>query len=426
VTSTEDLESLEQRIKLEARRRAEVLQKPAHARPNLRNVYVAPRNEAEQKIASLWEGLLGTQLGVHDSFMELGGDSMLAVQLISRISRTFGINLRLGNLFETPTVAGLAETLERMRSAASGPSNDSAPGGGGQNRRGKASVSSSPLVGLQTEGPRRPFFCVHPSGGNVFCFVNLARHLGYDQPFYGLQARGLAQGEQPSARIEEMAAHYVEALRAVQPSGPYLLGGWSLGGIVAFEMAQQLRGGGHEVELLALIDVAASVCSGDVTEVDDTASMVSFAHELVNTWGANVPVETFQPLWGGIESVASEARLDYILRQAQTAGIIPADVELPDGQQLLRVFMSNMRAGRAYSPQPYPGHIKVIRAAESAGETPDATLGWGALAQGGVESHTAPGNHYSMMREPHVRELAHFLKHSLDGVNLAETLEQSA
>jgi thioesterase domain-containing protein len=283
-------------------------------------------------------------------------------------------------------------------------------------------------VGIQTEGSRRPFFCVHPSGGNVFCFVNLARYLGYDQPFYGLQARGLAQGQQPYARIEEMAAHYVEALRAIQPAGPYLLGGWSLGGIVAFEMAQQLRGGGHEVELLALIDVGTYVCNGNVTELDDTAAMVSFAHELVNTWGISVPpVETFQPLWSDIENVASEFRLDYILQQAKTASIIPADVELPDGQQLLQVYRSNMRAGYTYVPKPYSGRITVIKAAESLSEVlPDATLGWGALAQGGVEVHTAPGNHYSMMREPNVRELAHILQHSLDGENLAETLKQSS
>ena len=101
---------------------------------------------------------------------------------------------------------------------------------------------------------RRPLFLIHPAGGQVFPYVHLAQHLGLDQPCYGLQAKGLEEGQDPHVRIEDMATYYIEALRTVQPEGPYLLGGWSMGGVVAFEMAQQLHAQGHGVALLALLD----------------------------------------------------------------------------------------------------------------------------------------------------------------------------
>jgi thioesterase domain-containing protein len=112
----------------------------------------------------------------------------------------------------------------------------------------------SVIVPIQPQGSRPPFFCVHPVGGGVFCYRALARHLGSEQPFYGLQARDLIRGQEPHADIETMAADYLEALRSVQPAGPYRLGGWSLGGVTAFEMAQQLRRQGQSVALLTLID----------------------------------------------------------------------------------------------------------------------------------------------------------------------------
>ncbi len=113
---------------------------------------------------------------------------------------------------------------------------------------------------------RRPFFCIHPAGGDVLCFFPLARHAGADQPFYGLQSRGLEDAGEPFATIEEMAAHYAGEIRRVQPRGPYRIGGWSFGGLAAFELARQLRAAGEEVELLAVIDTTPGLPGGPVDD----------------------------------------------------------------------------------------------------------------------------------------------------------------
>src|SRR5262249_49388895 len=128
--------------------------------------------------------------------------------------------------------------------------------------------SWSPLVAIRPEGSRPPLFLAHPAGGSVLCYAGLARHLGLDQPVYGLQAVGLIDGQAPHASIEDMARAYIDALREVAPRGPYLLAGWSLGGIVAFEMARELRRSGHDVGLLALLDTSFS------TEILDEAELL--------------------------------------------------------------------------------------------------------------------------------------------------------
>src|SRR5439155_12408102 len=170
-------------------------------------------------------------LGIHDNFFELGGHSLIAVPLFAQIEKQFGKRLPLATLFRAPTVADLAAAIEST-----------------------CTDEQSSLVPIQPNGSRPPFFCVHAIGGNVLEYYDLARHLPSDQPFYSLQSRGLHGKEAPHERIDAMAAHYIKELRELQPNGPYFLGGRSLGGIIAYEMACQLRAQGHEVGLLALLD----------------------------------------------------------------------------------------------------------------------------------------------------------------------------
>src|SRR6185295_7366109 len=194
--------------------------------------YMAPRNPAEEILAEIWQEVLGLErVGAHDNFFELGGHSLLAVLLMARIEKRFGKSLSLATLFAAPTVESLAALLSRSD--------------GHQQGR-------SPLVAIQPQGDRPPFFCVHPVGGNVLCYLDLARHLPPDQPFYALQSPEPG-GDQP-ASIEEMAALYLSELRRIQPEGPYRLGGWSMGGLIAFEMARQLESAGQELDLVVLID----------------------------------------------------------------------------------------------------------------------------------------------------------------------------
>ena len=185
---------------------------------------LAPRNEVELSLAQIWQELLGTKpIGVDENFFRLGGSSLLSVRLVTAIERRLGVRLPLSGIFEMPTIERLASGLkEHLRPR-----------------------DVSPLVVLRPEGKARPFFCVHPVGGNVFCYMELAHRLGEEQPFYGLQSVAPAAVESGSEkRLETMASEYLEALREIQPCGPYALGGWSMGGVVAFEMARQLEGGG--------------------------------------------------------------------------------------------------------------------------------------------------------------------------------------
>jgi thioesterase domain-containing protein/NAD(P)-dependent dehydrogenase (short-subunit alcohol dehydrogenase family) len=216
------------------------------ARPSLSATFAEPRDEVERELAAIWRDLLGvSEVGVHDDFFELGGQSLVAVRMFHRIGKKFGVDLQLASLFEAPTIAHVASLLRSRMDIAESPQEASPP------------VTTSPhgaLVTIQPGGAWPPFFCVHGAGGNVLCFRELARAMNEAQPFYGLQARGVDGISPPHETVEEMADAYISEVRSLQPEGPYFLGGYSGGGIVAFEMARRLTASGCEVGLLAFID----------------------------------------------------------------------------------------------------------------------------------------------------------------------------
>ena len=220
-------------------------------RPDLDTAYVAPETGIEKTLAGLFESLLGvSRVGVQDSFFDLGGHSLVAVRLFSRISRLFDVEFPLATLFEAPSVSALAELIGR-RSGRSGDAD--APEGPAAPPDAPAFTHLVPLHRGE-DSARAPFFLVAGMFGNVLNLRHLALMLGRDRPVYGLQARGLIGDDEPHHRVEEAATDYVAELRQVQPQGPYLLGGFSGGGITAYEMAQQLQAAGEEVALLALLD----------------------------------------------------------------------------------------------------------------------------------------------------------------------------
>jgi len=194
-----------------------------------------------------------------------------------------------------------------------------------------------------------------------------------------------------------MASHYIELLQTVQTQGPYLLGGWSLGGVVAFEMAQQLQAQGQEVALLALIDSYA--LTGDQEpEPDDVTLLGDLALDL------GLPLNQI-----AFEQLEPDERLAYVLEEAKRAGVVPPDMELVQVRHLFHVFKSNVQAMRRYVPYAYPGPIALFKASEQF----DEDLGWGVLAAGGVAMYAVPGNHYTVIREPNVEALAGQLEHHL-------------
>ncbi|MEH7827777.1 type I polyketide synthase [Gemmobacter denitrificans] len=220
------------------------------ARPDLDSDYVEPRNDIERTLVGFWQDLLGVgQVGVEDDFFALGGHSLIAVRLFAMVKKAFRVDFPISVLFEAPTIAKCAALIEdRIGPQTSGSSGAKLVEG--PKRRFLHLVAMHEGGG----GPRQPFFLVAGMFGNVLNLRHLAQLLGGDRPFYGLQARGLYGEDQPHTSLPEAARDYIAELRQVQPRGPYLLGGFSGGGLTAWEMARQLEAAGEEVSMLVLLD----------------------------------------------------------------------------------------------------------------------------------------------------------------------------
>ncbi|WP_164000301.1 non-ribosomal peptide synthetase [Pyxidicoccus caerfyrddinensis] len=346
-------------------------------------VRIAPRSALELQLVRAWEEVLGLHpVGIRDDFFELGGHSLLAVRLLGRIRELTGRALPVAALIQGATVEHVASLLRREQ----GP--------------------SSPLVQLRGGTAKRPFFCIHPVGGTVLSYAELAHLLGPDQPFYGVQSPGLEGEAPPSESLEELAALYLKAVRAVQPRGPYLLGGWSMGGSLAFEMARQLESQGEEVGLLALIDTYAKAFPGGTVMpewLEPARLGALFYRDLLRATGADLPCP---------EEELSRLAPDEALRVLEEAGRKAA--ALPEsGMQSLhtlrRVFESNLRAAWSYVPRPYAGTLLSFEASEAT-----RPHGWESLARGGVEVHTLEGDHYALLRGPGVKALAALLRGALE------------
>jgi len=351
--------------------------------------YVAPRTATEELLAGLWARVLRVnRVGINDNFFALGGHSLLAVRLMAQIQASFGQHLPVASLFQAPTIEKLASLLHEQ----------------------PHDYVAFPLVAIQPNGEGLPFFCVHPVGGNVLCYNELSNHLGFERPFYGLQARGLAENQIPYMRIEDMAAYYLDAIRTVRPDGPYLLGGWSMGGVIAYEMAQQLEGQGQQVSLLALMDARPVTSVDDAAPLDELTLLSSFARDL------GLPVDGLQLSTDELAQLDSDELLSYVLQRAIDAGIIPGDIQLAHARRLFEVFKINVQALQSYRPEASSTRVTLLKAGEQ--EVADETMGWGALTSGEIEIHQVPGNHFTIVREPNVRSLAEQLADCINRATL--------
>jgi len=347
--------------------------------------FVAPRNPLERELVDLWEEVLGIRpIGVTDNFFELGGHSLAAVRLFALIEKRLGKKVPLATVFQGATVEHLANILDRNSKAA----------------------PRSSLVAIQPSGNRRPLFLIHPAGGHVFPYVHLAHYLGSDQPCYGLQARGLEEGQEPHSRIEDMATDYIDAIRAVQPEGPYLLGGWSMGGVVAFDMAQQLHAQGQRVALLALLDARIPAADEEIADEDFEARLLV---DFVRYFGLSLDPRD------ALARLPKHELLERVLEHAKRAGLMPSDIEVSQAQPFIELCKADFKATQNYILHRYPGRITLFKAGQELGGTSsDPTLGWNEWAAHGVDVHVVPGNHATMVYKPHVEVLANRLRACLD------------
>ncbi len=344
--------------------------------------FAAPRDSVESRLVQIWEAVLGVRpIGVKDNYFELGGHSLLAVKLMSRIAQAFGKTLPTATLLQAPTIEQLATILRQAESSSSMP--------------------WSCLVPIQTSGSKPPFFCIHGINGGVVRFHDLSRHLGSDQPFYALQAQGLDTRYPCHTRTEDMAALYLGEIRKIQPHGPYLVGGYSFGGAIAFEIAQQLAAQGEQDALVVLFDTNFPMSNGASSQSTFLTLLQFF-----RTPAAQMP----RYIWR-ILTVPKRA----VHRRLHVARL-PRDAK--------KVRSACLQAEENYKPQPFSGRVILFRSTHKPlGQVVDPRAEWERYAARGLEICEVPGNHENILLEPQVRFVAQQLKTHLEApqVSLANT-----
>ena len=337
---------------------------------------VEARTPTEVSIAAIWKDVLGIdRIGIHDDFFELGGHSFLAVRLVARIERTFGVSLPLSVLFECPTVEALSQMVRERHSR----------------------PSRSTVVCLQKGDDGPPFFCVPPAGSSANNFAQMVQALSADIPFYGMHALGLEPGEVPQDRIEDLAERYVADMRAIQPNGPYFIGGRCFGAYIAFEMALQLSDVGEDVALLALLDPTGPPgMRRDVRYYVQRAGYFRRRRKLAR-------------------AVLRRAR--WTLRQMQRLRVLRY-LGSQHTRRIERTYKAHIHAQQTYAPRVYTETITFFGSREEYAPDDSRPL-WRNMTHGRLELHLVPGSHRTMSQAPHlhalVRELESVIREARQG-----------
>jgi amino acid adenylation domain-containing protein len=389
----------------------------------LQAAYVAPSSETELALAGIWSQILQVErVGVRDNFFDLGGHSLTAVRLAARIEEEFRQPVPLALIFQEPTIEGLARALINDFSA----------------------TPTSAVLPLRRTGTKRPLFCVHPASGLALSYIDLAQNLDQEQPVYAFQSVGLGADVVLHSSIEEMAAHYCKLLRKLDPVGPYNIAGHSFGGLVAYEMAQQLAAAGHPVSVLALLDAAPTRAESDIDEnheafQDNARWLLELVKGIERFTGVNLQVDELQLRDLGFDQQLSliESRLQNTSERngdrATVAGTTAADTVLQMFQgggdivrTVLAITKANVMAARKYRARPYAGNTVLFTAAERAGDGGSSAggelpYGWNKFIAASSQVFVTPGDHFSMITAPHVTALASTLQDCLNKVHGDET-----
>jgi thioesterase domain-containing protein/acyl carrier protein len=363
------------------------------SRPSLGVTLVGPRDAIETELAGIWRELLGVrEVGVDDDFFELGGESIVGVRMFQRIGRTFGVELPLATLFEAPTIAQLAAAL-RDRIGVSDEREDSV---GKEVWRDQKGTVPNSLLRIRPGKGATPFFCVHGAGGHVLNLRDLAVAMDGAHPFYGLQARGVDGATPPHETLEQMAGAYVAEIRELQREGPYLLSGYSGGGLVAFEMARLLTGAGHDVKLLALIDTFHPLISPRPMTLRARAARL---REEKLAYVAEVMARPRERL----RKQTSLRRIDDHRSRGQA---------LPLELRELHMTHHFDSAASRYRPKPWSGQVTLFRATEVAHiyRHAGAYCGWEHCVLGGLEVVSVGGNHATIVLGSNAAILACMLR----------------
>ena len=368
-------------------------------KPKTTNSFVNSQNDIEHKLIQIWEDLLGVQpIGIKDDFFELGGNSLLAVRLFAEIERKFAKQLPLAVLFLSSTVEAIATLIKgNAQIIHQEPVLVNTP---------KTNYSS--LVAIQPQGAKPPLFMIHPLGGEVLCYRNLSIHLGLEQPMYGLQPQEIDKNQPPLVRVEDMASQYLQEMQTIQPQGPYFLGGYSFGGIVAYEIAQQLRSQGQEVAFLALLDT----CRPGYRQRLSFLQRISLHINYIVQRG---PKYFYKKARGWSKQAKYQIEKVYKSYFQNFSQIIKTISKPSKTNKYLDISNTNTQALNNYVFQPYSGKATLLRTrdenrTESIGVKYDPQFGWGEIITGELDIKYIPGSHLSLLDEPNVKLLAKQIK----------------
>ncbi|NES86561.1 MAG: alpha/beta fold hydrolase [Moorea sp. SIO2B7] len=331
-----------------------------------------PRNQVERQLAEIFQKVLGLEkIGIHDNFFQLGGHSVLAAQIVSQIQETFESELPLWVLFESSTIAELAQILEKPQ-----PSSEELTDG---SKDTETALTLHPcLVSIQPNGNKTPFFWIHPGAGLAFPYYPVIYQLGSDRPIYGIQSPGLRGEQKPLSRVEDMADYYIQVIRSVQPQGPYLLAGWSLGAYIAYEMAIRLKQANQDVELLVLFDNPPDWRTG-YTASDRrriAGFLVSLREWLPFLYDYLALIGTDEDETAYSQLSKDEYQTKYLIRQmlslfghrSKTAQSTSQNSQTPTRIEkacitlrMLRVWVANMSATLHYRARSYDGKVILLK-----------------------------------------------------------------
>lgn len=352
-----------------------------------RTALAAPRDEFEQMLVRLWSKVLKvSSVGVYDNFFELGGHSLLAVRIVVEIEKLFKKRLPLATFVQAPTIAALADILRKEHWIPSWAS----------------------LVPMKAGGSRPPLFLMHAHGGNVLEYQSLANHLEPDQPLYALQARGLDGCIANGRTIEEMAAVYLAEIRSLQPEGPYFLGGFCFGGLLAWEAAQQLSAAGQKIALLVLIQTMNPAYARFKPGIGilrqwwhRTVKRIDLERDNLSNRGVRYFGDRCKDVADIVQAKAAIAYDKKINGGRSRNGHVPMPYILESLRQ------AHAKAYMSYTLRPYRGEVLLLRATKQlAGLMIDETSGWKHVVDGRLEICHVPGHQQTMLGEPNVASLA--------------------
>ena len=355
--------------------------------------FVLPRDKLELQLTQIWQKVLGKKpIGIKDNFFELGGHSLLTLRLFDLIEKTFNRKLPLATLFQGPTVEQLANIM----------------------RQSGWTTSWFSLVPIQPRGSKPPLFGIHYLGKGSEYYRNIARYLGSDQPIYGvnywLATQTRDKQQPPPTKVEELAADYIKEIRTLQPDGPYLLAGLSFGGIVAYEMAQQLQAQGEKVGLLVLFDTHSPVLKKSMERTSIQTHLRNLSQMGLQEKLAYIMPKIRYKIWK-----KTPRAIKSLLLKMTEKFYLELNLPIPDSLDNLIVVHASNKLAREYKIQVYPGQVTLFRASEQFAKTQHSRdLGWSDLAGGGVEIRDVPGDHLSMFQEPFVEVVTEKLKACID------------